>query len=154
MVHVEVEINASPTEVRAVVLDFPSYPEWQTFAKSITIISPPDKSPNLLEPGDKLRAEFSGVTVEPIIESNTSSEFRWYGRGALNAFSGHHYFEYLESKSMPGGTTFVHGEEYMGWLTFIFERGPMSGSVRGMFMGYAEDLEKRAEGVKGGGVSS
>ncbi|KAF2866408.1 hypothetical protein BDV95DRAFT_584667 [Massariosphaeria phaeospora] len=143
---VEIEIAAPPEEVRAVLLDFPNYPEWHTnFIKSVSTIPPTKPAISLIE-GDKICAGFTGMTIEPLVTSNTPTEFAWFGSLALDAFSGRHYFRFEESQITPASTTFVHGEDYTGWMTFMFGKGwPLHTSVRDMYMGFSRDLKARVE---------
>jgi hypothetical protein len=57
----------------------------------------------------------------------------------------------LESHITPGGTTFVHGEDYDGWMTWMFGEGMLGigrKSAVNMFEKVSIDLKKRAEGLK------
>ena len=112
---------------------------------------PPNKDPFTLVSGDKLSANFSGNMAEPTIVSNTPEEFHWKGSVMLGAFAGEHYFDFSKSTVTPGGTTFVHGENYNGWMTWMFDDwwlGVARGSVVQMYAGYAQDVKKRAEQLK------
>lgn len=61
----QIEIAASPAEVRAAFLDFDSYPGWsKQFIKSITVVSG-DKA--ALKPGDRLKVVLPGMTFSPTI---------------------------------------------------------------------------------------
>lgn len=67
----------------------------------------------------------------------------------LGAFAGQHYFRFEESKEKPGYTRFSHGEDYTGWMTWLFSEGrPMHGMVVEMFGGYSRDLKKRCEELR------
>ncbi|CAO2652307.1 Nn.00g005900.m01.CDS01 [Neocucurbitaria sp. VM-36] len=153
-VRIELEIAAPPAEVRAIILDFPAYPQWHTsFIKSLVPI-PPSKAPSSLIPGDKLTATFNGSTIEPVVLCNTPREFRWRGSTFLGAFAGEHYFEFRASESgeNEGGCAFVHGEDYQGWLTWLFGEGVLGlarGSVVGLYEGFSRDVKARAEGGRG-----
>ena len=69
----------------------------------------------------------------------------------LGAFAGEHIIEFKKSKVTPGGTTLVHGEDYCGWMTWMFGDWPLgiarSGAVK-IFADYAEDLKRRVEALK------
>ncbi|KAF1840355.1 uncharacterized protein K460DRAFT_410947 [Cucurbitaria berberidis CBS 394.84] len=156
-VRIELDIAATPKQVRAVILDFPRYPEWHTsFIKSLTPI-PPSRSPFDLIPGDKLVAAFDGSTIEPVVLNNTPAEFRWRGSAFLGAFAGEHYFEFRESEKVDGGCLFVHGEDYVGWLTWLFGEGWLGfarASVVAMYEGFSRDVKTRVEGLKRDGGSA
>lgn len=68
----------------------------------------------------------------------------WRGTVPL-LFYGDHFFRFEESKTMPGGTTFSHGEEFSGLLAAPFGWLGM-GSKTGIGFGkFNEDLKKEAE---------
>jgi hypothetical protein len=170
LVHTEIEIAATPEQVRAVVsrlsictstvtdllqlkiLDFPSYPEWQTFIQSIAhapSTDSPAKDPHALIAGDKLAVSISSTKPSPTVVANTANEFSWYGSVMGGALAGRHYFEFKESKDGKG-TIFVHGEAYEGWMTWIFGEGwggVLRRSVVGMYAGFCEDVKKRVEAL-------
>jgi hypothetical protein len=169
-VYTEIQIAATPEQVRAVVspqhpfhtniltnlplfeiLDFPSYNKWQTFIQSITHISSspssPPKDPYALVPGDKLAVNVSSTELSPAVVSNTSNEFSWYGSMMGGALAGRHYFEFRESEDGKG-TVFVHGEDYDGWMTWMFGEGwggVMRRTVVGLYRGFCEDVGRRVE---------
>ncbi|KAH7392308.1 hypothetical protein DE146DRAFT_758035 [Phaeosphaeria sp. MPI-PUGE-AT-0046c] len=124
-IRVEIEIESPPEEVRAIVLDFARYSEWHTSFIQI-----------------------GGVKLVPIVKSNTPTELSWHGAAFGGAFSGTHYFRFLDSHITPNGTTFVHGEDYDGWMSWLFSDG-IFGLGRGialkMYNGFAEDVKKRME---------
>lgn len=163
-IRVEINVDASPQEVRAVVLDFSRYAEWHTsFMNSLATI-PPGLDPYRLTPGDRIRAGFSGNTVEPVILANNNETFRWKGSTLLGAFAGEHYFEFFENKGREHGAVegehsesktksciFVHGENYDGWMTWLFGEGVFGfarSSVEAMYRVFAEDVKARVEAVK------
>jgi hypothetical protein len=133
------------------ILDFPRYSEWHT--KVIAFIStiPPSKNPQKLLPGETLNVKFGGVKTVPIIQSNTSTEFAWHGSVFGGAFAGKHYFQFFESHITPGGTTFVHGEDYDGWMTWLFGQGTLGfgrKNALNMFDKVSKDVKKRAEDLR------
>ncbi|KAK3942552.1 hypothetical protein QBC46DRAFT_406296 [Diplogelasinospora grovesii] len=152
VVRVELEIAASPEQVRAVFLDLERYKEWHT--SFITCIEPlpipstddsdePCNSP-AIRAGDKIKVHAGGVEIEPTVLVNTPSEFRWFGSTMGGAFAGEHYFIFAETET--GGTKFVHGEDYTGWLTFLFRPGwPLHNHTRELYAGFARDLKARVE---------
>ncbi|OAK99432.1 hypothetical protein IQ06DRAFT_349024 [Phaeosphaeriaceae sp. SRC1lsM3a] len=147
-IQVEIEINATPEEVRNIVLDFARYPEWHTsFIQSIAT-SPPNQNIRKLYQGQTLNVKVGGVKLVPVVKSNTPTELSWYGAAYGGAFSGTHYFKFLDSHITPNGTMFVHGEDYDGWMSWLFGDG-MFGLGRShalkMYKGFAEDVKKRME---------
>jgi hypothetical protein len=112
---------------------------------------PPLKDAHELLPGETLNVKFGGVNSVPIVKSNTSTEFAWYGSVFGGAFAGKHYFRFLESQITPGGTTFIHGEDYDGWLTWMFGKGALGFGRKNavnMFEKVSKDLKKKSEEVK------
>lgn len=82
---------------------------------------------------------------------NDPSEFRWQGGVYMGAFAGQHYFQFLPSKKVQGGCTFVHGEDYSGWLTFLFGDGRfglLNTMTRNMYGGFGNDIKARMEALK------
>jgi hypothetical protein len=85
------------------------------------------------------------------VQSNTSTEFAWHGSVFGGAFAGKHYFQFFESHITPNGTTFVHGEDYDGWMTWMFGEGMLGfgrKNALNMFEKVSIDVKKRAEDLK------
>ena len=74
-------------------------------------------------------------------QENSPSCFRWIGELPLGLFSGEHSFHFEPSSETPGGTTFVHQEEFTGLLSFLMGGGLVARSV-----GAAEKTKKGFEG--------
>lgn len=69
----------------------------------------------------------------------------------FGAFAGEHYFEFRESEEVDGGCMFVHGEDYIGWMTWLFGEGLLGiarGSAVGLYEGFSKDVKARAEELK------
>ncbi|MCK5588562.1 MAG: SRPBCC domain-containing protein [Candidatus Lokiarchaeota archaeon] len=108
----EIEINAKPSKVWEVLVDFSSYPEWNPFMRKIE---------GELNVGSKLEVTIDvpnrdPMTFKPVVlKANPNEEFRWKTKmfaGFL--FTGEHYF-ILE----PIGeetTKFIQGEKFTGIL--------------------------------------
>lgn len=86
---------------------------------------------------------------------NTPSEFSW--RGALpQPFEclgvGDHTFRFEASEKIPGGTKFVHGEVFTGFMAALMSLPMGLGKNTGPgFEGFNADLKRKAEeegGVK------
>lgn len=87
----------------------------------------------------------------PVIKTNTPNGISWRGSVLGGAFAGVHIIQFLDSKITPDGTTFVHGEDYDGWMTWLFSEGPFGigrKNVMRMFEGYSLDVKARAEALK------
>jgi hypothetical protein len=134
------------------ILDFQSYPNWQTFIQSVTHVPSenlPAKDPHALVAGDKLFVNVNSTKLFTNVVSNTANEFSWYGSTMGGAFAGRHYFEFKESK-VGKGTVFVHGEAYDGWMTWMMGEGwggVMRGPVVRMYAGFGQDVKKRVEAL-------
>ena len=85
--------------------------------------------------------------ADSLSKANSTEEFRWMG-SIPYIFEGEHYFRFEESKQMPGGTTFINGEDFSGLLSFLY--GPTWSSGKqtlNMFEAFNESLKKRVEGA-------
>ncbi|KAG7562738.1 hypothetical protein FFLO_01799 [Filobasidium floriforme] len=144
IVSTTIEIAAAPAKVREIFLDFDSYPEWsKSFFQSI-IVTP--RKTGEINQGDQLKVVLPGATFKPVVLTNTPSVFCW--RGSIPyIFSGDHSFQFNPSQSTPGHTTFVHGEDFSGMLSFLV--GPtwsMGKSTRDNYEKYNVELKARVEG--------
>jgi hypothetical protein len=167
-VRLETEIDATPEEVRAIVsrptqqaiqrktkfpqiLDFARYPEWHnSFIQQISATST-NSEPQKLPQGEILNVKCNNLNLVPIITSNTATELSWYGSIFGGAFAGKHYFQFLESHTTPNGTTFVHGEDWDGWMTWMFGEGMLGFGRKNavtMYEEFSQDVKKRAEELK------
>ncbi|KAH8820677.1 hypothetical protein F5884DRAFT_764844 [Xylogone sp. PMI_703] len=115
-----IEIAASPAAVRAKFLDFAQLPVYSPhgFMQQIKAADPQKQ----IEKGDKLNCVVGGMPMSPIVLENSPQLFRWRG-SVLGMINGDHGFRFLPSEEHPGGTTFVHEEEFSGPLSFITGEG-------------------------------
>lgn len=68
----QIEIAATPTEVRKHFMDFDSYPTWaKTHIRTIEVTSG-DKSD--IKPGDTLKFTLPGATFSPVVKVGTQHE--------------------------------------------------------------------------------
>jgi len=109
----EVEIDAPPAAVWAVLADFPRHSEWNPFIRSIT---------GELEVGAPLAVRIQppggkAMTFKPkLLRVAPNEELRWLGRVLLpGIFDGEHIFE-LTAINDGKGTRFTHREELRGIL--------------------------------------
>ena len=120
-VRTEVEIEATPERLWSILLDFPSYPEWNPFVRRVKGVA---------KVGDRLTAFIQpqggrGMTFRPTVLTVTpNQELRWRGRVLLpGIFDGEHYFQI--SPLAPGRLRFIQGERFSGILASRFrEIGP------------------------------
>ncbi len=114
----EITINASPSRIWKILMEFDRYPGWNPFIKSIT--GQPIKGSKIsarLEPPDA-----SGMTIKPkILEVKKEEEFRWLGHLVVpGLFDGEHVFELIDNKN--GTTTFIQREIFKGILITLFKK--------------------------------
>ena len=136
----DVEIDAPPARVWAVLTDFEAYDEWNPFAR---IVGRPNVGANLhvrlTPPGGRAMTFRPEVTV---VEPNR--ELRWLGHLYVSGlFDGEHRFV-LEPLDDGARTRFVHAETFRGALA-----GPllwMAGDdTRAGFEAMNDALKRRAE---------
>ena len=114
----EITINASPSRIWKILMEFDRYPGWNPFIKSIP--GQPIKGSKIsarLEPPDA-----SGMTIKPkILEVKKEEEFRWLGHLVVpGLFDGEHVFELIDNKN--GTTTFIQREIFKGILITLFKK--------------------------------
>lgn len=108
-------INASVTEVWAILMDFGAYKTWNPFIKSIE---------GKAKVGEQLRntlqfKEGQSQVFRPIVLAvKPEQEFRWLGSLWLKGvFDGEHYFMLEEVGESQ--TRLIHGEQFSGLLSGI-----------------------------------
>jgi hypothetical protein len=136
----QIEIEATPETVWSILLDFPSYPEWNPFVRSITgVAKVGDRLAILVQPeGGK------GMTFRPtVLTVIPNQELRWLGRLLLpGIFDGEHYFKI--SRLAPRRVKFVHGERFSGVLV-PFVKSRLDGGTKTGFLAANQALKARAE---------
>jgi uncharacterized membrane protein len=104
----QIEIEASVERIWSLLIDFPSYPRWNPFVRSIegTLVVGQSLKVFVQPPGA------SGMRFRPtVLKVQPSRELRWKGKFLLpGLFDGEHYFK-LEAK-LGGGVTFRQGEAF------------------------------------------
>jgi hypothetical protein len=112
-----IDTDATPDEVWAVLMDFPSYPNWNPMVVAIE--------------GDAKHGEQLAVTIAmkngrkmnftpKVVEYVPGRLFGWLGKlGIPGIFDGVHRFEVEPNGT---GTTFIHGEEFRGILPPVLGR--------------------------------
>jgi len=141
--HSEIEIDATPETVWEVLLDFASYPQWNTYIPSIE---------GEANEGSQLRVRIEppvgkGATFKPTVtEVKTGRRFEWLGRlGFKGVFDGRHRFEI---EAVSGGTRLVQSEEFTGVLVPLLAKSLDRGTVAG-FEAMNQALKERAESRNG-----
>ncbi len=140
----EINIQASPEGVWAVLTDFDSYPDWNPFIRSIE--GKPEKGKRFkvtIQQPDSRPMTFNPVCLE----MDESREFRWLGHLLFRGlFDGEHIFELQPG---PDGTTrFIHRERFSGLLVPLLWKQLDTKARQGFEMMNLE-LKKRAEDKTG-----
>lgn len=138
-IHSEVEIEAPPSRVWAILSDFPSYPQWNPFIKRIQGDARPGTRLEVLiePPGAK------GMTLRPtVLAATPDKELRWLGHLLIpRVFDGEH--QLLISSLGDQRTRFTQREVFRGLLV-PFTGGILAKTEQG-FVAMNEALKKRAE---------
>jgi hypothetical protein len=125
----EIEIDADPDSVWAVLMHFEAYPDWNPFIMSMQ----GDQSV-----GAKLRARLQppgarGITLRPAVTVNEPGmAFGWLGKlgGVPHLFDGAHRFQ-LEPIEEGRRTRFVQSERFRGILLPLVRRSVLPATLRG-----------------------
>ena len=138
-IETDIEIEAPPARVWAVLTDFPAMADWNPFIRSIS---------GDLTPGGRLSIQVvppgkSGMRFKPTVLSvEPERELRWLGRLVVpGLFDGEHYF--LLSPLDGTRTRLIHGENFSGLLVGLF-RANLAATEAG-FEAMNTDLKRRAE---------
>lgn len=116
--HTEIEIDASPERVWAVLSDFDSYPKWNPFIRSVR--GAPQQGTRLqvtIQPSGGKAMRFSPV----VLTADVGRELRWLGRFLLpGIFDGEHCFaiEPLANDKVR----FKQSERFSGLLVGLLRR--------------------------------
>ncbi|KAG7671712.1 hypothetical protein Ndes2526B_g07397 [Nannochloris sp. 'desiccata'] len=139
----EIVISASASHVYDTLTDFPSYPEWNPFIKSL-------ECEGQLQEGAKLKATMqlpgakAGSFSPVVLKVKAPTEFRW--RGSLpipGLFIGEHFF--IIKEESPNSTFLVHGEHFSGLLIPVL--GGILKKAEEAFNNMNVALKQRAEGT-------
>jgi hypothetical protein len=135
----QIEIDATPERVRAVLMDFAAYPGWNPFIRSIAGAQAVGErlTVRMQPPGGR------AMTFRTRVIASTPREFRWKGHLLVpGLFDGEHYFQ-IESGA-SSRITFHHGETFTGILVPLFRRSLDDATRRG-FIAMNEALKQEAE---------
>jgi hypothetical protein len=142
MHHLETQIgiDAPAERVWSLLIDFPSYPQWNPFIRSIEGIPEVGQSLKvLIQPQGANGMHF----LPTVLAAQPNHELRWKGKFILpGLFDGEHYFK-LEEKP-EGGLTFHQGENFSGILVPLF-RHSLDGPTKQGFIAMNEALKREAE---------
>ena len=136
----QIDIAASPERVWSILMDFPAYPQWNPFIRSLSGVA---------KPGKKLRAtiqleERRAMTFRSrVLKAANQQELRWLGHlGFPGLFDGEHYFQLTELSN--GYTRFTQGERFSGILVGMFVSS-MEAATKAGFNAMNQALKNRAE---------
>ena len=141
----EIEISASPERVWSLLLDFPAYPRWNPFIRSIEGAPVVGHTLNVViqPPGSR------GMRFRPtVLAVAPHRELRWKGKLFVpGLFDGEHY---LRLEPRPAGRLiFRHGEMFSGLLVPVLRRS-LDGSTRHGFVAMNETVKREAEKMRPG----
>jgi hypothetical protein len=144
-IRTEVNVEADPRRVWAVLMAFADYPNWNPFIRSLQ---------GMAQPGETLRAVMQpqngkAMSFRPkVVTLRTGSEFRWRGRlllpGLLDA---EHYF--LVARGTATSTRLIHGETFTGLLVPLL-RSVLESSTRSSFDAMNAALKAKVEAEASG----
>lgn len=142
-IRTEIDIDAAPATVWAILTDLASYGEWNPFITSAA---------GTLAVGERLRNRLEPQGGRPITFTPTVTEvdegraLEWLGRLVLpGVFDGHHRFEVVPVGS---GTRLVQAEHFTGVLVPLLKRSLDRGTRAG-FEAMNAALKVRAESAAG-----
>ncbi len=136
-----ININASPEKVWAVLNNFKNYPNWNPFIKSI-------EGEVALGKTIRVRIEppgAQGMTFNPtVLAYKPNEEFRWKGKLLVKGlFDGEHQFKLINNAD--GTTTLHHSEKFTGILVPLFAK-MIDANTRKGFELMNEKLKELVEG--------
>ena len=114
----KIDINATPSQVWDLLIDFEHHPDWNPFAVNIN---------GKLKVGEKIRMQLNrprpfGMVFYPVVTRvEKEKTFRFLGQFIIpSLFSGEHVFE-LEAIDKHS-TMFIHREEFHGLIPEMLGR--------------------------------
>jgi hypothetical protein len=137
----EIDIDAAPDTVWAVLMDFAAYPEWNPFVVSLA---------GERRLGARLEASLQpaggkAMRFRPVVTAFEDGRFfEWLGRlGIKGLFDGRHQY-----RIEPSGdrTKFIQSEQFTGILVPLLSRS-LNGGTRAGFEAMNRALKERAEGT-------
>lgn len=115
-----VEVNATPAEVIAKIVDMPGLPSWNTFMRHMEILSDHDSVVEGCQLLVKMEPKVGEKQFEfrPMVLEKTETSLRWLGKVGI-LFAGEHYF-IAEPSPSGSGTLLRHGENFTGLAIPLF----------------------------------
>lgn len=117
----QIQIKGTSAEVWNVLMKAENYPLWNPFIKRLS---------GDLKVGNKIRIQLPGMSFKPIVkEFKENKKFSWLGKLMFRGiFDGHHQFELVDNGET---TTFIHKEDFNGWLVKWFMKNKYEETKRG-----------------------
>jgi hypothetical protein len=140
--HTEIEIDAAPAIVWAVLTDLASYPDWNPFVTSSKgTVAVGERLTNRIEPPEGKAMTFR-PTVTQVVDGRV---FEWLGRlGLPGLFDGRHRFELVPNGA---GTRLIQTERFSGALVPFMKKG-LDTKTRAGFDAMNTALKARAEAAE------
>jgi hypothetical protein len=139
----QIIIRATSEKIWMVLTDFPNYPNWNPFIRSIEGNT---SSGNVIKariepPGAK------GMTFKPrVISFDQNKKFSWLGHLLFpGLFDGEHIFEIIENGD--GTCTFIQREKFKGLLVPLFSKMLDVNTKQG-FEQMNQKLKERVEKIR------
>jgi hypothetical protein len=139
----QIIIRATSEKIWMVLTDFPNYPDWNPFIRSIEGNT---SSGNVIKariepPGAK------GMTFKPrVISFDQNKKFSWLGHLLFpGLFDGEHIFEIIENGD--GTCTFIQREKFKGLLVPLFSKMLDVNTKQG-FEQMNQKLKERVEKIR------
>lgn len=147
-VEVKTTINASPSKVWQILIDFVHYPDWNPFIVKLEALATKDtRLIAHIKSGNRPVQTFQPVLL--VVQEN--AELRWLGKLYFEfLFRAEHYFQI---KPLDGDTNnatkcdFIHGELFSG-LSQPLVAKMMGTDIENSFRAMNEALKNRAEAAE------
>ncbi len=142
MLSTMIDIDASPSDIWEVLVDFERYPEWtRIFEFPVGHTDVGEKICVKIYSGNRKPMIFEPV----LLEAREPAEFRWKGRLLLRGiFDGEHIFRIEEAGE--GRARFTHAERFSGLLV-PWLRSDLDTNTRRGFERFNSDIKKRSEAM-------
>jgi hypothetical protein len=136
----QIEIAASAERVWSILMDFPAYPAWNPFIRSITGVAEKGRRISIsIQPPSSSAMTFRAT----ILQATPQVELRWLGHLLFRGiFDGEHYFQIAPGAA--GRVRFTQGEKFSGLIVGLVKARLDQGTKAG-FIAMNEALKSRAE---------
>ncbi len=142
-IHNEIEIQAPPEVVWAILIDASNWPEWYVGAKNVVVQGGGKLQPNAVFEWETMDLQFSSEIKEFVPNERLS----WLSE--KKQIQGYHAW-YIEPR--PGGCLLVTDESQKGWLTF-FEKIFQPNKLIKLHDVWLKEIKRKAEGRSKGEIT-